>query len=107
MSDKFSTILVCRLKRKLDATEQAMKINGRWQKTDVLFQFHFQSLTEKRRLQQLTKMRELAREWQFLLDVKRRHTGTSTSIIHKVFDYKDVVSVLIIDVSRQDHLETS
>jgi len=54
--------------------EQQIRI--RWLKTDAIFMSHLRSLEEKRRLQYMMKMLDLARERQFLLEVKRRHTGT-------------------------------
>lgn len=64
-----------RLQQNIKKFESGQNIEHRWQKADPLFQYFWKVLDERHRCEQLTQMLDLARERQFLLEVKKRHTG--------------------------------
>ena len=60
----------------MSSLEKDNSLTSRWQRADELFQLHWYSLVAKQRKAQIMKMLEWARERLFLLEVKRRKTGT-------------------------------
>lgn len=70
-----NAVPVCRLEREITLTEAKHGIAHRWRKTDAIFVKQWQIMEQKRRNEQLRLLLELARERQFLLEVRKKHTG--------------------------------